>query len=168
MMQGHQKHLVLFVSFQDEIVDLRQICLSVAALSGLFSFKSVLHTAFTVSPAGLSIYIYIYIFIKMKNTISVNVFMCCIISSQSSFWFFFFFVFFSCLTERAEAVWVQSSCPTWWGRCWVFLNATLLSFTLRRPIKAGSLKVSVSSTDQDPLFLTVQVMHQTPLGFWSI
>lgn len=34
--------------FKDEIVDLRQICLSVAALSGLFSFKSVLHTAFTL------------------------------------------------------------------------------------------------------------------------
>lgn len=33
---------------KDESVDLRQICLSVAALSGFFSFKSLLHTAFTL------------------------------------------------------------------------------------------------------------------------
>lgn len=36
---------------QDESVDLRQVCLSVAAVSGFFSFKSLLHTGFNVSPA---------------------------------------------------------------------------------------------------------------------
>lgn len=45
----------LLFFFQDEIVDLRQIYLSVAALSGFVSFKSLLHTAFTVSPVGLFI-----------------------------------------------------------------------------------------------------------------
>lgn len=34
-------------------MDLRQIYLSIAALSGLVSFKSLLHTAFTVRPDGL-------------------------------------------------------------------------------------------------------------------
>lgn len=38
---------------QDENVDLRQMYLSVAALSGFVSFKSLLHTAFTVSAALL-------------------------------------------------------------------------------------------------------------------
>lgn len=44
-------HNFLYGAFfpQDETVDLRQIYLSVAALSGLVSFKSLLHTAFTVS-----------------------------------------------------------------------------------------------------------------------
>lgn len=44
---------VVLFSPQDETVDLRQIYLSVAALSGLVSFKSLLHTAFTVRPVGL-------------------------------------------------------------------------------------------------------------------
>lgn len=38
----------IFFSLQDETVDLRYIYFSVAALSGLVSFKSLLHTAFPV------------------------------------------------------------------------------------------------------------------------
>lgn len=38
----------IFFSLQDETVDLRQVYFSVAALSGLVSFKSLLHTAFPV------------------------------------------------------------------------------------------------------------------------
>lgn len=43
--------LILLCVFQDETVDIRQFYLSVAALSGFVSFKSLLHTAFTVSTA---------------------------------------------------------------------------------------------------------------------
>lgn len=40
----------MFCFFQDETVDLRQIYVSVAAVLGFVSFKSLLHTAVAVSP----------------------------------------------------------------------------------------------------------------------
>lgn len=112
---------------QDETVDLRQLYFSVAALSGFVSFKSLLHTSFSVSTFVLSVSVFcfccIYEFLGMKTI---------------------FFIFCnSCLTRRAEAVWVQRSCPTSWGRCWVFLSTAPLSCTGRRPNKACSLKVGV-------------------------
>lgn len=57
----------------------------------------------------------------------------------------------SCLTKRAPAAWVKRSCLAWWGRCWVSPSTAQLSFTGRRPMKAGWRRVSV--------------MHQTPLEF---
>ncbi len=37
------------VCLQEDTVDLRQICLSVSAVSGFRSLESLIHTAFTVS-----------------------------------------------------------------------------------------------------------------------
>lgn len=37
------------VCLQDDTVDLRQVCLSVSAVSGFRSLESLIHTAFTVS-----------------------------------------------------------------------------------------------------------------------
>ncbi|KAK2841922.1 hypothetical protein Q5P01_012122 [Channa striata] len=37
---------------KDETVDLRQICLSIASISGFFSFKSLFHTAFSLFDNG--------------------------------------------------------------------------------------------------------------------
>lgn len=45
-----QEHNVcVCVCLQDDTVDLRQVCLSVSAVSGFRSLESLIHTAFTVS-----------------------------------------------------------------------------------------------------------------------
>lgn len=58
-----------FSSLQDENVDLRHICFSVAALSGFVSFKSLLHTAFTVRlfPSRKSI----FFFFRFVSTVNL-------------------------------------------------------------------------------------------------
>lgn len=58
---------------QDETVDLRQIYLSVAALSGFVSFKSLLHTAFTVSPTIL-FYFHLKFNSRLRIPLAVSIF----------------------------------------------------------------------------------------------
>lgn len=107
---------------QDDIVDLRQVYLSVAALSGFVSFKSLLHTAFTVSPIHMP---------------------CCILP-KSCHSCLNFVLFCSCLTRKEVAALVQRSCEASWGRCWASLSTTPLSCILCVAITGCFLKVSAS------------------------
>lgn len=127
-----RKNHLLFGSFaadcdglQDEMVDLGQIYLSVAALSGVVTFKSLLHNAFAVSAyfSGNDLKKF-----SVHQSDSLNAPL----------------LFRSCSTETVKAVWVKWSCRTSWGRCWAFLSASRLSCTPTRPAKAGSAKVGPS------------------------
>lgn len=120
-----KQRTVLFV--QDESVDLRQIYLSVAALSGSVSFKSLLHCAFNVSPIGpfATSGVQNNLFLLLSDTEDM-------LSDHPC----------SCSTRKAKAVWVQESCLASWVRWWVFLSGTSQNFTLRHQTMGTLLKVS--------------------------